>query len=140
MQQFIVLKDETKLKVQSVISLALFPRECIEIKFEKEESFQKLFDIFSKTSEKFDEKNIEEFSVYSVGKNEAEVLLQGTYYGFYKLMSITYDEEGCSIKLEKMSEYDMTINEIKNSIKTEKSDINSRLLELESILFDLMSM
>ena len=143
MGQYIVLKDKTKLAVESIISLGSYPKEIIEIKFGKDESFQKLFTIYSKNSETFNEANIEEFSIYTTSE-ESDVLvedvLQGTHYGFCNLVSITFDEECCSVKLEKLSEYDMTIKGIKETIVSESNNTNARVLEIESILFDLMSL
>lgn len=146
MSQYIILKNETRLNVQSIISLGSFPNEVIEIKFEKEESFEKLFNIYSKNSDTFDQTAIEEFSIYTINnverKEEEKELstLQGIHYGFCNLVSIKYEDECCYVKLEKLSDYDMTINEIKKSIKTESNDTNARVLELENILFDLMFM
>lgn len=142
MSQYIILKDNTKLDVQSIISLGSHPKEIIEIKFKENETFQKLFSIYSKNSEIFKQEAIEEFSIYTVNDeipgHAGE--LQGTHYGFCNLISITFDEECCSVKLEKLSEYDMTIDSIKKSIESESNMTNARVLEIESILFDLMSM
>lgn len=145
MGQYIILKDDTKLAVQSIISLGSYPKEVIEIKFDSTETFQKLFAIYSKNSETFNEEVIEEFSIYTTADESnddvvTEDTLQGTHYGFCNLVSITFNDECCTVKLEKLSDYDMTINEIKSTIASESSSTNARVLEIESILFDLMSL
>ena len=144
MGQYIILKDGTKLHTESIISLGARPNEVIEINFNAEESFQKLFAIYSKNSETFKQENIEEFSIYTTSQKDMEDVatedtLQGTHYGFCNLISITFNEENCTVKLEKLSEYDMTISDIKKSIELEAGNTNARVLEIESILFDLMS-
>lgn len=137
MSQFIILKDNTILNTQTIMSLGSHPNEIIEIKFTKEETFQKLFSIYSKNSETFKEETISEFSIYSASGDE-EPTLQGTHIGFCNLVSITFDNEVCTVKLEKLSDYDLTIKDIKETITTETSMTNDRVLELESIVFDLM--
>ena len=144
MGQYIILKDNTKLMTQSIISLGSQPKEVIEIRFDSEETFQKLFSIYSKKSETFNEETISEFSIYNTPEQldpevPVEDTLQGTHYGFCNLVSITFDEECCTVKLEKLSDYDMTIKDIRETIESESASTNERVLELESILFDLMS-
>lgn len=142
MKQYIYLNDNTKLEIQSVISMGLQPKEVIEIKFGENETFEKLFSIYSKNSKSFKNEAIEEFSIYSEVEEESGIVekLQGTHYGYCNLISITFQENCCAVKLEKISEYDMTISDIKKSIQQESDSTNSRVLEIENILLELLSM